>query len=252
VLPDGNVVSGSLDETFHLWNTLTGEIVRSFAGHTKAVTSVAVLPDGNLVSGSVDGTLRLWNTFTGETIRTFTGHTDIVNCVAILPDGNLVSGSVDTTLRVWNTRTGETIRTFSGHTKSVYCVAVFPNGNFVSGSFDKTACLWNYSRFLQGRTLKGLQLAMGKQEEGRTFHSPNFGIDANTHASILHRMPRDPRVAIGSFLGLPTNTRTNPERNANRRVGTSNYTFKMEQLRGERTSHSRRKTRKCARTRRNT
>ena len=64
---------------------------------------------------------------------------------------------------------------------------------------------------------------------------------------FLHRMPRDPRMAIGSFLGLPTNTRTNPERNANRRVGTSNYNFKMEQLRGERTSHNRRKTRKCAR-----
>jgi hypothetical protein len=112
----------------------------------------------------------------------------------------------------------------------VNCVAVLPDGNLVSGSADKTLRLWSYLPKKKGQILRTLQLAMGKNELGRTFHSPNFGMDASENASILHKMPRDPRGIIGSFLGAPANTRTNPERKANRAFGTSNYKYDMELL----------------------
>jgi hypothetical protein len=178
-----------------------------------------------------------------------------VVCVAVLPDGNFVSGSYDTTVRIWNTLTGETIRTFPGNTKNVNCVAVLPNRHIVSGSEDGTLRIWSYLPKKTGKAMKTLQLAMGKNEIGRTFNSPNFGIAANKNASILHKMPKDPRMLIGSYLGLPANTRTNPERKANRALGKSNYNIKMEQLQSSYNSNkgikyqrtSRRKTRKSAR-----
>ena len=151
-------------------------------------------------------------------------------CVAVLPDGNIVSGSYDKTVRIWNTNTGENILTFPGHAKNVNCVAVLPARNLVSGSGDGTLRLLSYLPKKQGQLMRTMQLAMGKNELGRTFHSPNFGITANENSSILHKMPKDPREIIGSFLGLPSNTRTNPERKANRALGKSNYNIKMEQL----------------------
>jgi WD40 repeat protein len=111
--PDGqHIVSGSLDQTIHVWNVMTGETVGgSFTGHTDSVSSVAFSPDGqHVVSGSRDQTIRVWNAMTGETVAgPFTGHTGWVESVAFSPDGqHLVSGSHDRTIRVSNVRMGKT------------------------------------------------------------------------------------------------------------------------------------------------
>jgi WD40 repeat protein len=45
-------------------------LVRSFSGHTAAVTSLAFSPDGRqIVSGSKDATVRLWNCTFRQNIR---------------------------------------------------------------------------------------------------------------------------------------------------------------------------------------
>jgi WD40 repeat protein len=63
--PNGQTLaSGSIDETIKLWNWRTGEIIRTFTGHSAIVWSVAFSPDGQtLASGSHnghDGTIKIW------------------------------------------------------------------------------------------------------------------------------------------------------------------------------------------------
>src|SRR5262245_4401884 len=116
--PDGTrVVSASGDE-IKLWNLASGQLIRTFLGHTPAlpdgIKSVAFSPDGaRLLSGSDDMTVRLWDAASGQLIRTFAGHEGKVASVAFSPDGaRVVSGSFDSTIKLWDAARGQRMRTF--------------------------------------------------------------------------------------------------------------------------------------------
>jgi WD40 repeat protein len=81
------VLSGSQDKTLKLWNAETGEKIRTFYGHTHAVTSVTFSPGGSMVlSGSLDNTIRLWNVTTGkEIVRMFSFDND--EWISMTPEG---------------------------------------------------------------------------------------------------------------------------------------------------------------------
>ena len=69
--PDGShIVSGSSDNTIHLWDAETGDAIwKPIKGHSSYVSSVAFSPDGSrIVSGSWDDTIRLWDVETGDAI----------------------------------------------------------------------------------------------------------------------------------------------------------------------------------------
>ena len=144
--PDGTkFLTGSSDGKARLWDLATGQVLRSFAGHTARVVSVAISPDGTKVlTGAEDATAKLWNTATGELIHTFSGNMYYRTCVAFSPDGTKVlTGSNDGTIRLWDTSTGAEIRVV-GRTGNVACVAFSPDGTKVlTGSEDSTATMWN-------------------------------------------------------------------------------------------------------------
>ncbi len=123
-------------------------LIRTFAGHSDDVNSVAFSPDGrHALTGSRDNTLKLWETASGRLVRTFKGHTAMVRSVAFSPDGRYaLSGSGDKTFKLWEVATGKLIRTFAGHLDWVKSVVFSPDGRFaLSGSVDKTLKLWEVS-----------------------------------------------------------------------------------------------------------
>ena len=61
--PDGNRLAATdTSRDIYVWELPTGDKVRTFQGHQKAVTSLAFSPDGKtLLSGSEDATMLLWD-----------------------------------------------------------------------------------------------------------------------------------------------------------------------------------------------
>jgi WD40 repeat protein len=147
--PDGKTIAtGGKDNAVQLWSTDTGQLLRTFSGHTDSVTSVAFSPDGHrLASASLDKTLRLWNPDTGKEIGyPITGHTDIVNSVAFSPSGHLLAtASADNTARIWNAETGQPIgEPLIGHTDTVTQALFSPDAQrLATASLDGTVRFWD-------------------------------------------------------------------------------------------------------------
>jgi WD40 repeat protein len=62
---DGSrIVSGSYDETIKVWDSDTGDCLKTLRGHTTVVMSVCMSFDGSrIVSGSADETIVVYELF---------------------------------------------------------------------------------------------------------------------------------------------------------------------------------------------
>ena len=69
------IVSVGDDKSVRVWNTSTGQLLRTLQGHSEPVYAVAVSRDGQrIVSGSADRTVRIWSADTGQLLLTLQGH----------------------------------------------------------------------------------------------------------------------------------------------------------------------------------
>jgi WD40 repeat protein len=87
--PEGKTfVSASRDGTLKLWDTASGNLLRTFTGHTSEVRSVTFSTNGKLiVSGSLDGTMKLWSPNSDEPLVTLI-TLDQTDWVVITPDNH--------------------------------------------------------------------------------------------------------------------------------------------------------------------
>lgn len=165
--PDGrHVLSGSGDNndrssgrtpdfTIRLWDAATGNLVRTFEGHTLEVSSVAFSRDGmQVISGSQDMTLRLWEVATGSLLRTIATPTYLISVARFSPEGHrILSAGAD--LRLWDSATGALVRTFKGNSSHIWSAALSPDGSRIVASSFATLELWNVATGTLVRTFEG-------------------------------------------------------------------------------------------------
>jgi hypothetical protein len=115
--PDGRrLVTGCQDYTLRLWDTETGQLIKSLRGPYPIITSVALSSDGRHVAGSFyDATVRLWETETWRETYTFPRRGGAVYKVLFSPDSRLLANiGFDQTVRLWDVATGREVQTLGG------------------------------------------------------------------------------------------------------------------------------------------
>src|SRR5207302_5362242 len=126
--------------------------LRTLAGHTRGINSVAYAPDGKLLaSGDEDGRVKLWEPSTGQELASLCGPRGGVNAVAFSPDGVILASAGGELNRpgavtLWSVASGQELVTLKGHHNEVMAMAFAPDGmTIATGSLDGTVRLWDVS-----------------------------------------------------------------------------------------------------------
>jgi WD40 repeat protein len=139
-----DVLTCSRDNDVHRWNSLTGECLKVYRGHTDWVDSILYdEATKRIFSASHDQTIIVWSSDTGEKVGVMEGHRDWVRSLTKVTSTTIASGSNDGSIKLWNMTTLVCIKTIlNGST--VYSVAATPDGQYlISGSEDSKVKVWS-------------------------------------------------------------------------------------------------------------
>jgi len=153
----------SADETVKIWDTRTGQLIRTLYGHTERVICVDWSPLGNtLASGSDDQTAKIWDTKSGRLIENIRYRPSSVTSLAWSPDGNTLALAFnDSTVLLW--QNGQVIEVFDGG-GIVTSLKWSPDGTQLAGASRDQAFVqvWNSKNPTSSRrTLKHRAQVLG-------------------------------------------------------------------------------------------
>jgi WD40 repeat protein/serine/threonine protein kinase len=170
--PDGTLLAAAgLDGTVKLWQTATGQLLRSCSGHTGRVVTLAFSPDGRrLASTSMAASVQLrkgsatfraelktWDAATGREEATLLRTPVMITSADFSPDGwQLACSLADGSLKVFDVTTGRELRTLPGHKGGTTQVVYSPDGRLLaSGGGDQMVRVWDPATGAAVRTLRG-------------------------------------------------------------------------------------------------
>jgi WD40 repeat protein len=143
--PDGSkIVSGSSDRTVKIWDSQTGQCLKTLYGHNRPVLSVTFSPNGKTIAScGGHSIIKLWNIETGEcfqTIREKASYTIKFNSNGLI----LASGHTSGIVKLWGTNNGQCIQTLGKFGKPIVSIAFSHDGQFIAyGSYDGTVTVWD-------------------------------------------------------------------------------------------------------------
>jgi WD40 repeat protein len=144
--PDGTTIAtGSSDNSIRLWDSNTGEHIKTLEGHTDALHSVAFSPDGKtLISGDQARSLLVWDLDSGKVLKTLK-HSWVVKTVDFSPDGKtFASGDWfgGPSLKLWNTDGNELVHELQAG--KVNDITFSSDGKYLaSGGSDGNVRVWD-------------------------------------------------------------------------------------------------------------
>lgn len=143
-------LSGSMDTKIKLWDVYTsGNCLRTFMGHTKAVKDLCFSNDGRrFLSCGYDRQMKLWDTETGQCIKRFSNG-KIPYCIKFHPDDDkqniFLAGMSDKKIIQYDIDSGEITQEYDQHLGPVNTITfVDENRRFVTTSDDKTIRAWDF------------------------------------------------------------------------------------------------------------
>lgn len=150
--PDGKILASGGESkykteqgkatTIYLWNTLTGELLRTLAGHSLRINKLVFSPDGHILASVCnEGIVKIWNPHTGELLNTLN---IIAFDIAITPDNKYLVSSGTGGIKIWNFKNGELINILSETSDDfIRCFAIHPRKQILAAGCHTNIEIWN-------------------------------------------------------------------------------------------------------------
>jgi WD40 repeat protein len=147
--------------------TATGQVgagpVRTFAGHTGPVSSVAFTPSGDqILSASDDSSVRVWDVASGKEKQRFEGHQGTVRGLAVDPNGVWAISAASARRQaadggawrvcMWEIASGKELRQLSGSGPAMMSVALSRDGRrALFANYEGTVWLYDVENWRELR-----------------------------------------------------------------------------------------------------
>ncbi|KAK4124518.1 WD40 repeat-like protein [Parathielavia appendiculata] len=153
-------LSGSADGLVKIWDVYRQrELLRTFAGHNKAITDLSFNNDGTkFLSGGFDRKIRLWDTETGQCVNRFNcGKTPhVIKFNPSAENGHeFLAGLSDNRILQYDSRAGnETVQEYDHHLGAINTIEfIDENRRFMSTSDDRSLRVWEYGIPVEIKTI---------------------------------------------------------------------------------------------------
>lgn len=138
------VATGGPSRLLKLWNTGTGDLIKSIKKHTDWITGLDLSPDGVLLaSGDRNGGVYVWESDTGNEFHTLRAHQAGITSAVFRGDSNILgTASEDGTIRFWEMNGGTEVKKIDAHPGGVTAFAFARDGSSLSVGRDMKAKFW--------------------------------------------------------------------------------------------------------------
>ncbi|NWF68064.1 MAG: WD40 repeat domain-containing protein [Chloroflexi bacterium] len=153
---DGSqMMAVTVDGRVIVWDSASGEVVRTLRGPRNGASSAAFSADGARVYvGTWEGLIYVFDLVSGRTRRIAVNRP--VESLAVSPDSNYLLFSYYEGLSLIDLNTFETVRQWTGHTSSVTDVLFSSDSRqALSASYDGTLVLWDINQDMPLRIFIG-------------------------------------------------------------------------------------------------
>jgi len=143
--PDGRYLATASSGPLKIWDSATGNELRTLPLSDLKAASVAFSLDGKRIAvGMAYGAASVWDVANGTKLFDLVGHTGTVSDITFSSDGTRIATSgTDNTAKVWDATTGKLLLTLTGHTYEVGAIAFSPDGTrLITASDDSTIRVW--------------------------------------------------------------------------------------------------------------
>lgn len=154
-------LSGAADGMVKIWDVYRQrELLRTFAGHNKAVTDLSFNTEGTkFLSGGFDRRMRLWDTETGQCVNRFNcGKTPhVIKFNPSAENGHeFLAGLSDNRILQYDSRVGtETVQEYDHHLGAINTIEfIDENRRFMSTSDDRSLRVWEYGIPVEIKTIR--------------------------------------------------------------------------------------------------
>lgn len=149
------MVSAGNDGKINIWAIKEGKLIKTLAGHTDAVTSLAYIKEmGYLASGSMDKTIKIWDVKEGKLVKTLV-HSDSVCALGYIEENAYLvsSDKSDKGISIWDVEEGKLIKKIEGFTGGL--LACIDENHIASGNNQPLTVVWDVKK---GTMIKSIRL----------------------------------------------------------------------------------------------